>query len=388
MKRRILMFEWITSVGGVQIVLQNIMPKISESFDIYFLDPYKHEFDRKLCEISNIKDVDLPIQAENQIGWNVKRKRPFLLLKFGMVYSLYLLKVCRYIRNNQINIVYVNSKKAVFFAYVIRKISGVPYIYHCHGLNSHREIQGIFKRAVAHADKVIAVSEDVKEKIFNAGIPINSIEVVHNGVNYEEIQIKKLESSPIPASDRFRILFAASLNKNKGLSILVDAFIKLLHHGCDCELVIAGKVPDGRDDEYIKEIKTQLVHVDPTRVYFTGFLDNIFPAIKSSDVLVLPSLSEGFGMVLAEAMCLEKPVIGSNVGGIPEVIVDGYNGFLFNPGESNELYSKLLELAESRELHALMGRNGLQLVENHFRSDIQAKHIIKIINGLGTNTIS
>ena len=96
-----------------------------------------------------------------------------------------------------------------------------------------------------------------------------------------------------------------------------------------------------------------------------------------SDITVIPSLQEAFGLVVSEAMACGKPVIGSNVGGIPDQIVDGYNGFLVQPRNSGEIADRILWLIDHPKKLKSMGMNGRKIVEEKF--DIN-KRIDKIVH--------
>jgi glycosyltransferase involved in cell wall biosynthesis len=95
-------------------------------------------------------------------------------------------------------------------------------------------------------------------------------------------------------------------------------------------------------------------------------------------MLVLPSFSEAFGMVLAEAMSCGKPVIGSRIGGIVDVINDGKDGYLTPPGQPKELSSKIIHLLEQPEERKRMGRNAARHVRDQFDWSKIAKRIMEI----------
>jgi len=84
------------------------------------------------------------------------------------------------------------------------------------------------------------------------------------------------------------------------------------------------------------------------------------------DIFVLPSLSEGLGIALLEAMALEKPLIGTRVGGIPEIIENEKNGYLVSPGKPEELAEKIFLLATEPERRTQMGKEGGRILHNKF----------------------
>ena len=109
------------------------------------------------------------------------------------------------------------------------------------------------------------------------------------------------------------------------------------------------------------------------RVHFLGWRRDVPRVVKMSDVCILPSIdpSESFGMVLAEAMALGKPCIGSNVGGIPEVIEDGATGLICEP-TADGLAGAMGRMLESDDIRSAMGQAGRRRVESLFTLERQA----------------
>ena len=102
--------------------------------------------------------------------------------------------------------------------------------------------------------------------------------------------------------------------------------------------------------------------------------------MKNCYCLVIPSLSEGLPRVLLEAMALSKPVIASNVGGIPDLIQDGQNGFLFKAGNSDELAEKLKTLLNNRVLAIEIGKKGRELILGKFSNEKYISNYLEMIN--------
>lgn len=101
-----------------------------------------------------------------------------------------------------------------------------------------------------------------------------------------------------------------------------------------------------------------------------------------SDMVVVPSLQEAFGLVVSEAMASGKPVIGTEVGGIPDQIIDVYNGFLVQPRHAAELAEKILSLINNPKKAKRMGTNGRKIVEEKFNLDKKINRIISLYETL------
>jgi glycosyltransferase involved in cell wall biosynthesis len=102
-------------------------------------------------------------------------------------------------------------------------------------------------------------------------------------------------------------------------------------------------------------------------IVFTGIRNDVFELLQASDIFVLPSIiREGLSLALIEAMSTSLPVVGTEVGGIPEVIEDGENGFLVSPGSSEQLAEALEKLVNDKALRTGMGHRGRQMYEEKF----------------------
>jgi glycosyltransferase involved in cell wall biosynthesis len=101
-------------------------------------------------------------------------------------------------------------------------------------------------------------------------------------------------------------------------------------------------------------------------VLFTGFQAGVAPFIATFDLAVLPSFYEGMGRVLLEAMAMAKPVVASRVGGIPDLVEHGVNGYLVRPGSAEELQEAILRILNDPSLAVEMGQAGREKIKGEF----------------------
>ncbi|MDO8265052.1 MAG: glycosyltransferase family 4 protein [Candidatus Parcubacteria bacterium] len=173
------------------------------------------------------------------------------------------------------------------------------------------------------------------------------------------------------------ILFVGTLEKVKGVEYLIEAFSKIHKNFSEFRLLIIGK---GSEENYLKDMALKFNIAD--KVEFRGKLS----LIETKDIMkdcycfILPSLSEGLPRVIIEAMALSKPVIGSDAGGIPELVQDGINGFLFKSGDSGSLAEKMRTLLSKKELAKEFGIKGRMFAEQNFSNDKYIENYIKMIN--------
>lgn len=185
--------------------------------------------------------------------------------------------------------------------------------------------------------------------------------------NYPTYQSKGRDSNN---QGKFKILYVGSLSRHKGVDVLISAF-KKIHDKDNIELSIIGT---GRYEEYLKTMAS-----NDKRIIFHGKIRNndINKFYNNADILVIPSVwNEVLGIVILEAFSAGIPAIGSRIGGIPEVIKHNYNGFLFEPGNVDQIKTTLENLINKPSALVELGKNALETakqygMQNHIEQLVQ-----------------
>ena len=238
-----------------------------------------------------------------------------------------------------------------------------PTILTAHGilakeLKFHKGINFIFilfihkpneRYVVSKISNIIAVSLHVKNVI--SDMTQSQICVIQNGIDFEDIHnVQPHKSIEYPS-----ILFVGGLSKVKGIDTLLNAVPIIRKKILNLCLYIAGSGPEeNKLKELVKELNIE------ENVNFLGYVSEIkkYSYYKSTDVCVFPSIYEPFGIVLLEAMACGKPVVASNVGGIPFVVEEGKTGLLFESGNVKDLADKIMTILKNEELREKMGEAG------------------------------
>jgi glycosyltransferase involved in cell wall biosynthesis len=246
------------------------------------------------------------------------------------------------------------------YGLLARLLTKKPYLVYgvgtdVNGKYNARGIRGFFSKRYArlillHASLALALSQNMKvrmEQILN-----RDIKVLTNGVDLAEVEKNLAKELP----ERFgkkQIIFVGNIRPVKGIEYLINAMRLIVEKEPTTRLVIVGSY----NSNFIKRIPSDISE----KIYLIGFVDNnkVSGFMKSSDILVLPSLSEGVPNVLLEAMAVGLPIVATNVGGIPEIISDGINGFLVEPRSSQQLAEKILLLLNNRFLCSNISQNNL-----------------------------
>src|SRR5208283_1822527 len=216
--------------------------------------------------------------------------------------------------------------------------------------------------------KVVTTSEYVRRYLISAGINPYRVVTVHTGID-----LSRFDPDNTPALLRQELGLGASapvigtvsiLRIKKGHQILLEAIPMVLEKIPDAVFVFAG---DGPQRENISnEINKSGLS---GKVFMLGLRQDIPAILKSVDIFVLPTLQEAHGGVFVEAMAMRKPVIGTDVGGVGEVIKHGVNGYLIGPRNAKALAEAIIEMLGNKEGIAAMGAEGRKMVEEQFSTE-------------------
>ena len=168
-------------------------------------------------------------------------------------------------------------------------------------------------------------------------------------------------------SNVFTVGLFGRIEYGKGQHLLVEAISTLILEGAKIQAAIIGHV---MDQSYYENLNTAVAKAGlDMKIRFCGFHPDPTLVMGCFDVVVLTSYSETFGLVLPEAMRAGTAVIGTNSGGVPEIIQDGFTGLLFSPGNSKELAACLQKLMDNSELHKQIAQQGKVFADTNFSEE-------------------
>jgi colanic acid/amylovoran biosynthesis glycosyltransferase len=249
-----------------------------------------------------------------------------------------------------------NSTEVVMLA---NALGGPPYSFTVHG-QVELHFGGIDEK-VRRAAFVVAISSFGRSQLFHRieHAYWHKVKVVHCGL---EPAFHKVE--PVPPVATPRLVCVGRLSREKGQLLLIEAVHRLVTKGIRFELVLAG------DGEMRPEAERLIAHYGLAgQVRITGWIssDQVREEILAARALVLPSFSEGLPVVIMEAMALRRPVLATYVGGIPELVLPGENGWLFPAGSIDDLAAAMEDcLLKSPDDLQKMGDAGyLRVIERH-----------------------
>jgi glycosyltransferase involved in cell wall biosynthesis len=285
--------------------------------------------------------------------------------------------------SNKLDILHLHNFRTYqnYVAYSYAKRTNTPYILQARGSIPRigkKELKWLYDvlfgyRLLRDASKVIALTQVETDQYRRMGIPGEKIAIIPNGIDlseYAELPPKGSfkEKFNIP-EDRKIILYMGRIHKIKGVDFLVRAYTYLKNEMKykDAVLVIVGS-----DDGFLGEVKSLVQSLGISRfVIFTGPLYGKIKlgAYVDSEVVVLPSRYETFPNVVLEAYVCSKPVVASNVEAIPDIVLHGETGLLFQAGDVKGLANAIAYMLTHPEEAERMGRDARRLVEEKFSID-------------------
>jgi glycosyltransferase involved in cell wall biosynthesis len=272
-------------------------------------------------------------------------------------------------------IVHTHTYKAGVLGCWAAKMAGVPIIIHTphgHIFFGHFSplVTGFFmmieRLTAAIVDRMVALTAGERRDYIACSVANpEKMVTIHSGVNIDRFMKLKVniegKKRSLGLNTEFPVVGTVGwLLPIKGPIYLLRAMAEVWQNHPDIHLVYVGK---GDLEEDVKREASRTGVSD--KVKFLGWRDDIPEIMQILDVFVLPSLNEGMGRVLLEAMASGKPIVASNVGGIPDLVKDGQNGFLVRPGDVNGLSLAIKKLIEDKELRVKMGARGRTMAQSY-----------------------
>ena len=269
--------------------------------------------------------------------------------KNPLIIFLNIYKLSRIIKKYKINIIHARSRAPAWSAYFAAKKMGIPFVATFHGTYSiQNNLKKKYNSVMVKADKVIAISSFINKHILsNYKVDQEKIVTVHRGINIEKFDYLKVSNERLIAfskkfnipEDSFVILLPGRITRWKGHILLIEAISKLKRSDIICLFV--GDL-QGRNKYFAELNKTIDKFKLKNNFRIIANQSDMSVIYKLSDVVVSASLEpEAFGRVVAEAQAMGRPTVAVNHGGGPEIIIDGETGWLFRPGDANDLADKV-----------------------------------------------
>lgn len=304
------------------------------------------------------------------------------VVKSGNIFSD-IRKVSRMISDGGYDIVHSHGAKANMFSLFAGSRSGLPTVTsvhsdyrldYMHSLPKRMTIGFLNSVALRFIDNYVAVSGNFKEMLINRKFDPTDIYVLYNGMDFStpaegysrQNLLEKYNLSI--ADDEVIVGIAARLYPVKSIETIVRAARLVKDRSSKVKFLIGG---DGEDRKMLEALTSELDLGDT--VFFLGWLDDPKELMSSIDISVLTSISESFPYSILEGARFKKATISTNVGGIPDLIENGKNGYLFEPGDISRFSELILELASDEKKRTAMGESLYEKAMSDFSVESMAE---------------
>ena len=275
-----------------------------------------------------------------------------------------LIRLIPYLRKLQPTIVHSFLFRANIVARIASYITSIPIV-----ISSIRVMGGeknyfhyLERMTSFMVDHYITVSESVKDYLVRKSrIPLEKVSVIYNGVNIKEHNSLKMPNQRVIGAEDKVVITVGRLHTQKGHSYLLQAIAKVQKEISKVKVLVIG---EGEEENNLKNLAKSLDLTD--KIIFAGLRVDVEEILPEADLFVLPSLWEGMPNALLEAMALGIPVVATDVGGIPEVVIHEETGILIPPKDSDALASAMIDLLQNNFKAQKMGEAGRDRVEKHF----------------------
>ena len=284
------------------------------------------------------------------------------------------------------DVVYTNTITVCVGAFAAPLVR-LPHVWHIHefGYEDHRLVFDLREKLslwlMNRLSYVFIANSNAVAQKYAQHIPPHKLKMVYQSVSVKQRFLNSQVSfSEQPDKEAgIRCVIVGALQEGKRQEEAILAIGELVHAGIDAELFIVGH-GNLKYQDYLQKLVSE--NELDRYVKFIGYVENPFPFVKSADVVLMCSRNEAFGRVTVEAIKIGKPVIGARSGGTIELIRDGFNGFLYTPGDYKELAAKIKYLYEHPDVVRDMGKNGLQWTKEYFTQERYGEEVLTILQQL------
>jgi len=351
-------------LGGAENSLINLVSKLDKNkFQPFFICPQEGSF------VDELRKLNIEID----------------LVKFPHLKSLNLFriynttrKIKEIVKKRKIDLIHSSGVGTNFLGAISARLSHVPIIWHARNLlcEGMWDIDNFFSFL---PDKIICNSEAIRERFYKKGKTDEKVITIINGVDIERfnprISGRQIRNEFNINEEEVVIGMASRIDPLKGHEYFLKAAVEVVKNYPKVRFLIAGEAFSSEHfwlHEHLRNLVQKLGL--EKKVIFIGFRKDMPQVLASMDIFVLASDAEPCGRVLFEAMASGKPVVATNTGGTPEIVIDKDTGLLIPAKNYEALTIALLSLLNDKDFAREMGQKGRKRVEKYFTIE---KHIAK-----------
>ncbi len=301
---------------------------------------------------------------------------------FKKVFNFFMIR--KHIIDNNLTIIHVSWSKDIFLSIMLKIFTpgAIKVIFYRQMKISRSKKDMYHKLIYRHIDSIMVITDKLKAEAMK-NLPVESKKIHKLTYGIERPPYDKLiEKSSFFETDNmnpktFSIGIFSRIEEQKGQHLVLSAINKSKH---DLQLFIIGHC---MDDKYKNKLHTMAIDYKlSSKLKFIDFVTSPMSYMPCFDLIILPTYEETFGLIVVEAMLMKVPVIGSNAGGVPEIINDGDNGLLFETRNDNDLVKKIDYIIENKGIREKIIKNAFEYASKNYDNAQHFTELEKIMNTL------
>ena len=270
------------------------------------------------------------------------------------------LRLLKILRKQDFDIIHLNSPRPLVLGGLASKLCGVPLRVCSRRVNFPLKSPLSRLKYNWMQESIVTVSVSIRRTLIEGGVRPDLISVIYEGVDLDWVDSQQ---APVPDHVNRGLVVGtvAHLSPEKGHRTLLEAAPRVISRVPDVHFILVG------GGALVSTLKARVEALGIQKnVTFSGFRSDSEALMKNFDVFCLPSLSEGLSSAILVAMASSLPIVATQVGGIPELVIDGETGILVPPDDADQLAVGLCKVLESPQLREKMGCAGRQRIEETF----------------------
>ena len=369
MKKKILHVITTLSVGGAEVHLWELLSGLSRAKYHIELAYFKEEAQEARSMVEDFRGLGIPV---HDLGGTARLSAKALGGLFGLI------------SKNRYDLVHSHLFRADLYASLaLLFFPGIKLVNSVHNPEDFytRKLVSLAARfAAARQSRTVVISKAVEAHLArHLKIPPLKMDLIYYGLkpkNKTGLDFRKEYGIPPEAP---LVGTIGRLSRQKGHPVLIRAMTQVCREVPEARLIIVGHDDQGLRPDLEASIRALGLE---GRVILAGFRDEVPDIMATLDLFCLPSLWEGFGMVLIEAMAEARPIVASSVGSIPEVVEDGETGVLVPPGDEAALAEAIINILKNLDLGESLGRAGRQRLEREFTREAMVRATEQLYDSL------
>ncbi|MFC1809029.1 glycosyltransferase family 4 protein [Candidatus Omnitrophota bacterium] len=360
---RVLHLTTHINVGGISQYIYSLLKEMNKELDYSAVVSSGGTYEKRLQECGT-DIITLPIKTKNA---------------FSPKIFFAIIPIVKILREKKIDLMHAHTRVTQVLAFFVSIITGIPFVSTWHGYYKNRIGRKLFP---AWGKKIIAISDPVKDDLIHSfHLPEEKIRLIYNSIDMDRFESKVVginsdeEKKKLNLDNAFPIIgTVARLVEDKGYPCLLNAFKVILKKHPAGKLLIVG------EGKYKEQLKALINDLDIAQhVVVLGAVENVAIPLQTMDVFVLvPSLREGFGLSVIEAMTLKKPVVVSNIGGLVSIVEHKKRGLIIEADNEKALAESIIYLIENSDKRNEFIENAYLYVRQNFSIATMVKKVKKL----------